>query len=143
MSEPAENERLTQIERAAPVEDGELFDVVVVGGGPAGATAAHELACAGRKVLLLDRAWRTKPCGGAVPPQLLRDFKIPQSLLVARVNTARVISPTAKKVDIPVGAAFVGMVVRYVFVALPPVRAPQPGAARRTGAFYACLRGSD
>ena len=74
-----------------PAIDGELFDVVVVGGGPSGATAAHDLACAGRKVLMLDRAWRTKPCGGAVPPQLLRDFSIPQSLLVARVNVARVI----------------------------------------------------
>ena len=58
----------------------DLYDVLVIGGGPAGATAAHEVAKSGRSVMLLDRAWRTKPCGGAVPPQLLRDFAVPESL---------------------------------------------------------------
>lgn len=121
----------------------ELFDVVVVGGGPAGATAAHELACAGRSVLLLDRAWRTKPCGGAVPPQLLRDFKIPPSLLVARVNTARVISPKARKVDIPVGNGFVGMVDRDVFDEWLRQRAVDAGVERRIGTFTQYARGDD
>ena len=137
------DESLTALGRGAAYEDGELFDVVVVGGGPAGATAAHELACAGRKVLLLDRAWRTKPCGGAVPPQLLRDFSIPQSLLVARVNTARVISPTAKKVDIPVGDGFVGRVDRDVFDEWLRHRAAVAGAERRTGAFTQFSRDHD
>ena len=39
------------------------FDVIVVGGGPSGATAAHEIALAGHRVLLLERAFRIKPCG--------------------------------------------------------------------------------
>lgn len=125
------------------LEDGALVDVLVVGGGPAGATAAHELACAGRSVVLLDRAGRTKPCGGAVPPQLLRDFNIPQSLLVARVNTARVISPRARKVDIPVGQGFVGMVDRDVFDEWLRVRAQQAGAQRITGTFTQLDRDAD
>jgi geranylgeranyl reductase len=68
----------------------QAFDVVVVGGGPAGATAAHDLARQGRHVALLDKAGRIKPCGGAIPPRLIRDFDIPAHLLVARARERRV-----------------------------------------------------
>jgi chlorophyll/bacteriochlorophyll a synthase len=39
----------------------ETWDVVIVGGGPSGATVAHDLACSGRQVALLDKAGRIKP----------------------------------------------------------------------------------
>ena len=38
-----------------------VWDLVVVGGGPAGATAAHDAARQGLSVLLLDRDGRIKP----------------------------------------------------------------------------------
>ena len=60
--------------------------MVVIGGGPAGATAARRPGAAGRSVLLLDRAGRIKPCGGAIPPRLIEDFAIPDALLVARAT---------------------------------------------------------
>ncbi|MEM9268300.1 MAG: geranylgeranyl diphosphate reductase, partial [Pseudomonadota bacterium] len=111
------------------------FDVVVVGGGPAGATAAEDLAKAGRKVALLDRAGRIKPCGGAIPPRLIQDFDIPESQLVAKIRTARMISPTARQVDIPIENGFVGMVDREHFDEFLRVRAEQAGATRLTGTF--------
>jgi geranylgeranyl reductase len=113
----------------------ETFDVVVVGGGPSGATAAHDLAKLGRTVLLLDRAGRIKPCGGAIPPRLIRDFDIPDHLLVARVNSARMVSPSDKQVDMPIDGGFVGMVDRDVFDEWLRKRAEEAGAKRRTGLF--------
>ena len=92
-----------------------IFDVVVIGGGPSGATAADDLARAGRKVALLDRAGRIKPCGGAIPPRLIRDFAIPDELIVARVNCARIVSPSGRHVDMPVEGSYVGMVDRDHF----------------------------
>ena len=84
-----------------------MFDVVVIGGGPSGATAAQELASSGHKVALLDRAGRIKPCGGAIPPRLVFDFNIPEEQLVARITTARMVSPTQRSVDIPIENGYV------------------------------------
>lgn len=109
------------------------FDVVVVGGGPSGATAAHDLACAGFNVMLLDKAGRIKPCGGAVPPRLLKDFDIPQTLLVAHAKSARIIAPSNKKVVMPVGDGFVGMVDRDSFDEWLRCRAADAGATRVIG----------
>ncbi|MCC5867432.1 MAG: geranylgeranyl diphosphate reductase [Gammaproteobacteria bacterium] len=121
----------------------EDFDVVVIGGGPAGATAANDLAGAGRRVLLLDRAGRIKPCGGAIPPILLSEFDVPESVLVARVKAARIISPSDRKVDMPVGDGFVGMVDRDVFDEWLRERAAASGATRATGTFRELLRDDD
>ena len=93
----------------------ESVDVVVVGGGPAGATAATELARAGRKVVLLDRMGRIKPCGGAIPPRLISQFAIPDGLLCEKVGGARIVSPSSRAVDMPIGDGYVGMVDRDGF----------------------------
>ncbi len=121
----------------------ETYDVVVVGGGPSGATAAADLASAGRKVLLLDRAGRIKPCGGAIPPRLIKDFDIPDHLLVARINSARMFSPTSRIVDMPIDGGFVGMVDRDVFDEWLRERARSQGAERRAGTFETITRDSD
>ncbi|MCR9085228.1 MAG: geranylgeranyl diphosphate reductase [Rhodobacteraceae bacterium] len=112
-----------------------IYDVVVVGGGPCGSTAAEDLARAGKKVALIDRAGRIKPCGGAIPPRLIQDFDIPDDQLVAKINTARMISPTQRHVDIPIEDGFVGMVDREHFDEFLRARAARSGADRHTGTF--------
>ena len=56
----------------------ERFDVIVVGAGPAGSTAAYRLAEGGAKVLLLDRQRfpRDKPCGGGLTYRAVRQLPV-------------------------------------------------------------------
>jgi geranylgeranyl reductase family protein len=53
-----------------------MFDCIVVGAGPAGATAAYHLAKQGRSVLILEKESlpRYKPCGGGVSPSIAQWF---------------------------------------------------------------------
>ncbi len=53
-----------------------MYDVAVIGAGPAGATAARYLAKSGMKVCLIDKDQfpRDKPCGGGFSQGLIDDF---------------------------------------------------------------------
>jgi geranylgeranyl reductase family protein len=57
-------------------------EVIIIGAGPAGSTAAQVLGDAGIRTLLLDRAEfpRRKPCGGGLPSgvEQLFDFEVPE-----------------------------------------------------------------
>ncbi len=54
----------------------ETYDVVIVGAGPSGSTAAKCLAEKEYNVLLIDRDAfpRDKPCGGGLPTRVMKQF---------------------------------------------------------------------
>jgi len=121
----------------------EIFDAAVIGGGPASATAAEYLAKAGRKVLLLDKAGRIKPCGGAIPPRLIRDFDIPEHLIVAHARGAKIFAPSGRAEMMPIDdGGYVGMVDREVFDEFLRTRAADAGAVRESGLFQKITRES-
>lgn len=64
----------------------ERVDVVVVGAGPAGSTAARDLAVGGARVVLLDRATfpRDKPCGGGLTRRGVRLLDVDVGPVVER-----------------------------------------------------------
>jgi geranylgeranyl reductase family protein len=70
-----------------------LFDVAIVGAGPAGAWAAYRLARAGARVVIIDGSHpREKPCGGGISARalsLLRDLPPNHLRTAVDVTTAR------------------------------------------------------
>jgi geranylgeranyl reductase family protein len=78
-----------------------LYDLAVIGGGPAGATCARRAAEAGLDVVLLEKIYhpREKPCGGALGPKTIQNLELDISSLVERTfNAAVAYSPSGEEV---------------------------------------------
>ena len=116
----------------------QTYDVIVIGGGPAGARAAERLAWSGKKTLLVDREGRTKPCGGAIPSNAMAQFAIAPEQIKARVRGARMTGPSGLKVEMEIGdVGHVGMVDRDQFDPYLRARAREAGADYRAAGFAA------
>ncbi|MCY7321564.1 MAG: FAD-dependent monooxygenase, partial [Phormidesmis sp. CAN_BIN36] len=61
--------------------------VAVVGGGPAGSSAAEILAKAGIETYLIERKLdNVKPCGGAIPLCMVSEFDLPDRIIDRKVR---------------------------------------------------------
>ena len=73
---------------------GQIYDVIVAGGGPAGSAAARTAAMRGLDVLILEKSPfpRYKPCGGALSLKALSmlDRPLPPQVLERKITGARV-----------------------------------------------------
>lgn len=123
------------------------FDVIVVGGGPAGSTAAYEAAKAGLKTILLekDRYIGTPVrCGEAIGEEGLKQFIEPDPKWVAAtIERVRIHSPqnTALDFKIPGGKGLI--LHRHLFDDVLAQRAAVAGADIQTSAYVDGLCFSD
>jgi digeranylgeranylglycerophospholipid reductase len=76
-----------------------MYDVIVVGGGPIGSYTAGWLADKGYKVVVLEkkpRAGESVCCTGIVGMECVNIFKIADSLILRKVNSASLFPPSGK-----------------------------------------------
>ncbi|MDF1540197.1 MAG: geranylgeranyl reductase family protein [Candidatus Thorarchaeota archaeon] len=115
------------------------YDVIVVGGGPAGATAARKSVQNGLNVLLLDKATfpRNKPCAGGLKDFVLEllDFDI-SSVIHRKISGVALFAPEGYRVDcIPEDRSKPGWtVMREDFDHLLLKKASEAGAVVKEGA---------
>ncbi len=107
------------------------YDVIVVGAGPAGASAARAASLAGLSTLLLEkqRHPREKRCGGGISAAALKelDFSLPDSVIERRCHGMWGIQDSILT-EVRVGRCVATMVSRPTFDAFLVQKAAEAGA---------------
>ncbi|HEX4348350.1 MAG TPA: FAD-dependent monooxygenase, partial [Vicinamibacterales bacterium] len=113
--------------------------VLIVGAGPAGATAARTLARAGVTVRLLDRSKfpRNKPCGGGISLRVLKRFPYLEGELgriaTHMVGRLHLEGPSGESTVVEANGAIALMIRRYEYDALLVALAVEAGAELVSG----------
>jgi geranylgeranyl reductase len=115
--------------------------VLVVGGGPAGSTAAKILAEHGIEVILIERnlSFR-KPCGGGIPYASFDEFGIPKTTIIHHVKSVSIVSPQGRKVKIPLKGGGLAIVDRQQFDMMLRAQAEESGARLSECEFKGMIR---
>lgn len=79
-------------------------DVLVIGAGPAGSTAANFAAKTGSKVILLERRKEVGlpvQCAEYVPWQILKEVELPENVIAQRIDSMQTCMPDGEVVETP------------------------------------------
>src|SRR5215470_2520111 len=105
--------------------------IAIIGGGPAGAFAAAELARSGRRVLLFEEklAWE-KPCGGGLTPKAIERWPFLRESVVERnwVTGCELVAPSGRKARFQLGSR-IAIFSRRTLNGLMLQRAQESGAS--------------
>jgi geranylgeranyl reductase family protein len=119
-----------------------MYDLIVIGAGPAGSAASRKAAQLGVKTLLLEKEKmpRNKLCGGGVTPKVLKllDFQLPEAIIESAPTSAR-IHVGERCFTFHSVAPLVYMTSRDKFDTLLARKAEEAGAEVRDGVFVQCL----
>ncbi len=118
-------------------------DVLVVGGGPAGATAARRLAHDGKDVILVEKDMEFhKPCGGGLMLSAFDEFDLPKDLIKKRVESIKVVSPSLNEASVDISEYPLTIVNRVEFDARLRNLAKEEGARLIKGRAYELTTGN-
>jgi geranylgeranyl reductase family protein len=97
-----------------------IYDVIVIGAGPAGSTSAKLLAERGHNVLLIDKDKfpRDKPCGGGLPLRVLKRYSYVNNdkIIEDYCYSGTAFSPSLKsKVETNRKTPMIGTTLRKIF----------------------------
>jgi geranylgeranyl reductase family protein len=78
-----------------------IYDVAIVGAGPAGSSAAYSLENAGYNIILIDKEEfpRPKPCAGVLPPRIFSELEVPKEIVERPLDGYRIFSPSGLNME--------------------------------------------
>ena len=118
-------------------------DILIVGGGPAGATLAKELANAGVQNLLLQRNFDfKKPCGGGIRLDAFKEFAIDTALIQKSVTSVALVYRD-KCVEVDITETPIAIVDRVAFDSSLRVAARSAGSELLEGSFVSFIKDGD
>jgi flavin-dependent dehydrogenase len=124
-----------------------LYDVAVVGAGPAGSTAARELSIKGYRVLLIDKAGfpRNKTCGGLISLKTINalDYEITSKVIENRITEVLLFGHDLKSIKVASGTLLGCTCQRIHFDSFLMEKAKKSGAVFRDNCELKSIENQD